>query len=91
METSKEVLKAGYINTSDCEMLFECLKNRNVLYHTHQKNPAIEAENLILEHYFPVLARVYSTLKEKAKSMTDGLKDAHRNPIINVIRANNRG
>ncbi len=61
-------LETGYINASDCELLLQCLKNRNVLSHAYRKDQAIEAENLIKQHYFPVLARLHSTLKKNANN-----------------------
>ena len=51
-------LEAKYISAVQCETLLEALGKRNLLTHTYDEDNVIEAQELILKEFEPVLTAI---------------------------------
>lgn len=54
-----------YLTEEDSEVFLDALQKRNLLSHVYEEEIAEAALNLIKQTYFPVLKRVYNTLRDK--------------------------
>lgn len=72
VKTPREVIRKSfeveYINEDDTEVFLDALAKRNLLTHTYEEKTALEAEDLIKHQYYPLLQRIYDTLKRKITS-----------------------
>ena len=63
-------LEANHISAEDCETLLEALSKRNLLTHTYDEANALEAQNLIINNFSPVIAKITQVLNKKASGET---------------------
>ena len=61
-------LEAKHISALQCETLLEALGKRNLLTHTYDEDNVIEAQELILKEFEPVLTAIVTYLSEKSSN-----------------------
>lgn len=66
-ETVKQAFQAGLIR--DGHVWIEALKDRNLIDHTYEEKIAIEVEQKIRSHYFPVLTEFHRDFNNKNQSV----------------------
>lgn len=62
----RTALQAKHISALQCETLLEALGKRNLLTHTYDEDNVIEAKELILKDFEPVLTAIVTYLTEKS-------------------------
>ena len=67
-EIFRKAFEVEYLDETDAETLLDGLEKRNLLTHTYDEATAREAEDLIKNHYAPVLRRIYQLLENKRAS-----------------------
>ncbi len=62
----RTALEANHISADDCETLLDALSKRNLLTHTYNEANALEAQNLIINHFNPTIYQITQALNKKA-------------------------
>ena len=66
-KTPRAVLRtafsAGILNKQECEIMLRALDSRNLPSHAYSAQVALQAEELIKEHFYPVLGRIFAKLR----------------------------
>ncbi|EGR0011999.1 nucleotidyltransferase [Vibrio cholerae] len=62
----RTALEAQHISSLQCEVLLEALMKRNLLAHTYDENNVLQAQQLIVQNFAPVIAQVTQYLEEKS-------------------------
>ncbi|ENM3849499.1 nucleotidyltransferase [Vibrio cholerae] len=62
----RTALEAQHISSLQCEVLLEALMKRNLLAHTYDESNVLQAQQLIVQHFAPVIAQVTQYLEEKS-------------------------
>lgn len=61
----RTALEAKHISALQCESLLGALNKRNLIAHTYDEENVIEAQELILEEFEPVITEIVNYLAEK--------------------------
>lgn len=61
----RTALEAKHLSSEQCETLLEVLSKRNLLSHTYDEANVLEAQQLILESFAPVIEQVTHYLQAK--------------------------
>ncbi len=61
----RTALEARHLSSQQCETLLEALGKRNLLSHTYDEANVLEAQQLILKSFYPVIKEVAAYLEEK--------------------------
>lgn len=67
-ETIRTAFTAGYLTEAEAATAIDALDKRNLLSHSYDEAAALEAEELIKNHYAPMLQALFARLGEKKES-----------------------
>ncbi|MDE1350921.1 nucleotidyltransferase substrate binding protein [Vibrio aestuarianus] len=68
----RTALEAKHLSSDQCEVLLEALMKRNLLSHTYDEKNVLEAQQLIVERFSPVIGEITDYLEVKSLEAKSG-------------------